>query len=150
MKIDVPERKKVRGLSAVGICFGKIVGITNDGRPMVDFPGNSIVGLVARAAVTCAKRPRVPPAGIPVVLAFEDGDPAAPVVVGMITAIFCPPSAGEVEEELVFEAGRQISLRCGKSVVTLRRDGKIVIRGAEVITRASGRNKIRGSSVEIN
>ncbi len=150
MKIDVAEREELSGLSAGGICIGKIVGITGDGRPMVDFPGNKIAELVARAAITLAKRPRVPPAGIPVVLAFEDGDPSAPVVVGMISAAFCPPAAGEIEEELVFEAGRQIVLRCGKSVVTLRRDGKIVIRGAEVVTRASGRNKIRGSSVEIN
>jgi len=71
-------------------------------------------------------------------------------VVGVVSNAFCPAAAHPMDEELVLEAERQIVLRCGKSTITLRRDGRITVRGAEVTTRASGRNKIRGASVEIN
>ena len=131
-------------------CIGRIVDITDDGRPVVDFPGNRVSGLIARTVVSSAKRPELSVAGIPVLLSFENGDVGAPVVVGIVSNSFCPPQGQVAEEELVMTAERQIVLRCGKSTITLRRDGKITVRGAEITTRASGRNKIRGASVEIN
>jgi len=144
---DVAEREQG---PAGSWCIGRIVGITDDGRPVVDFPGNRISGLIARTVVSCASRPQLPAGGIPVLLSFENDDPCAPVVVGVVSNAFCPAAAHPMDEELVLEAERQIVLRCGKSTITLRRDGRITVRGAEVTTRASGRNKIRGASVEIN
>lgn len=49
-----------------------------------------------------------------------------------------------------FVANEQISLQCGKSSILLRRDGKVVIKGTQVVSRASGTNKLKGSSVNIN
>jgi hypothetical protein len=51
---------------------------------------------------------------------------------------------------LVLEGLDELVLRCGEASITLRRNGRIVIRGVEVETRAAGSNKIRGGSVQIN
>ena len=44
----------------------------------------------------------------------------------------------------------QIVLRCGEASITLTRAGKVLIRGAYVLSRSSGTNRIQGGSVEIN
>ena len=48
------------------------------------------------------------------------------------------------------EASDEINLRCGKSEIVLRKNGKIIIKGIEVVNRAANKNKIRGASVLIN
>ncbi len=44
----------------------------------------------------------------------------------------------------------EIVLRCGKASITMRRNGRIVIRGVQVESRATGRNRIKGGAVLIN
>ena len=53
-------------------------------------------------------------------------------------------------ERLVFQAEREIVLKCGKASITLTRAGKILIRGAYLLNRSSGVNRIKGGSVQIN
>ena len=47
-------------------------------------------------------------------------------------------------------AAASLTLRCGKASVTLTRDGKVLINGSYVETRASSTNRIQGGSVRIN
>ena len=42
------------------------------------------------------------------------------------------------------------TLVCGNSSVTLYSDGRVIVKGAELLTRATGTNRIRGASVQIN
>lgn len=51
---------------------------------------------------------------------------------------------------LVLEGKREIQFCCGKSSVVLQADGKIVIKGGDIVSRASRTHKIKGGSVEIN
>ena len=44
----------------------------------------------------------------------------------------------------------EIVLRCGEASITLRRNGRVIIRGVYVETRAKGTNRIKGGSVLIN
>lgn len=44
----------------------------------------------------------------------------------------------------------EIVLRCGQASITLRRNGRVVIRGTYVETRSKGTNRIKGGSVLIN
>ena len=53
-------------------------------------------------------------------------------------------------KRVVIEAQDEIVLECGKASITLRRNGRIVIRGAYVETHAEGVNRIKGGSVQIN
>lgn len=43
-----------------------------------------------------------------------------------------------------------IALRCGAASITLHHDGRIVLRGVHIVSHASGVNRIRGGSVELN
>jgi hypothetical protein len=56
----------------------------------------------------------------------------------------------EIPEEIVLEAGRELTLRCGEGTITLREDGKILIRGKDLVSRAERSNRIKGGSVSIN
>lgn len=56
----------------------------------------------------------------------------------------------ERPEELVFEAAKTIVLKCGASSVTLRHDGKVLIKGTELVSHAHRLNRIKGGSVAIN
>jgi uncharacterized protein (DUF2345 family) len=53
-------------------------------------------------------------------------------------------------ERIELTAEKEIVLRCGNASLTLTRAGKILIRGAYVLTRSSGVNRIQGGSVQIN
>lgn len=64
------------------------------------------------------------------------------------TAPLMPPTP--MAEELVFEAKRQITLRCGKSSITLYPNGKIALRGEYILSDAESLNRIAGGQVELN
>ena len=53
-------------------------------------------------------------------------------------------------KKLRLEGQDEIVLRCGKSSITMRRNGRVVIRGVQVESRATGRNRIKGGAVLIN
>jgi hypothetical protein len=146
-------------------CVGQIVQITHDGRALVDFPGNLMGPVAARSIIDAPSEHGHPgKASIPVLLVFENGDPSLPIIMGMIRDTICPFAASQEitlsrqqpcdvitdGRTMIFDAKEEIILRCGKSSVTLTKDGKIVIKGAEIVSRSSGTHKIKGASVRIN
>jgi len=143
-----------------GSCLGEVVAVSADGRASVDFPGNPDEPRLAwcLAGVAAAMGDRV-------LLAFLDHDPARPVIVGRIQDRVCSPRAEARPEpladsaaqevlvdgrRLVFDAREEIVLRCGAASITLRKDGKLLIQGTELVSKASGVNKIKGAAVAIN
>lgn len=53
-------------------------------------------------------------------------------------------------KRVLLEGQDEVVLRCGKASLTMRRNGRIVIRGVQVESRATGRNRIKGGAVLIN
>jgi hypothetical protein len=53
-------------------------------------------------------------------------------------------------ETLCISAARELTLKCGKSSITLTAAGKLLLRGAYLLSRSSGVNRIKGGSVQIN
>jgi hypothetical protein len=136
-----------------GVVIGVLAGFDDDGQPLVAFPGNTIqTGCPARASAALSRDD----IGREVALLFEQGDPARPLIIGRIQRPEemkrpAQPVAAEVDgERIEFNAKREIVLRCGKASITLTRAGKILIRGAYVLSRSSGANRIKGGSVQIN
>jgi hypothetical protein len=120
--------------------------------PLVDFPGNPagpvptrlLVELDARALKVAVETRQ------PAALMFEGGDPSRPLIVGLVQA---PGSAREARvdgKRVVLTGTEEVELRCGEASISLKKDGKLVIRGAYVETRAKGTNRIKGGSVQIN
>lgn len=91
-------------------------------------------------------------AGVQVVIALQDGDARRPIILGRLQER-CPsqgPAVTTDAERLVFKAEREIELRCGDASIVLTRAGKVLIKGAYVLTRSSGANRIKGAYVDIN
>jgi hypothetical protein len=116
----------------------------------------------------------------PAVLVFENGDTALPIITGFIQPPpneAVPGSTGSPEvrdaatESAVLAAGLkapqvidadvdgkrvrivaqdEIVLECGNASITLRRNGRVVIRGTYVETYSEGTNRIKGGQVRIN
>jgi len=100
------------------------------------------------------------------VLQFEDGDPRRPVLMGLLQATTATPMLdallaspapprgrppARVEgKRVVLEGEDEIVLRCGESTIILRRNGAVLVRGAQVESRSSGRYAIRGRKVALN
>lgn len=53
-------------------------------------------------------------------------------------------------DQLVIEARSNLTLRCGEGSITIRDDGKILIKGKDLVSHAQRMNRIKGGSVSIN
>lgn len=72
------------------------------------------------------------------------------VVLGKIASTAARQRQAEVPNELVIEAGRQLTLRVGDGSITIREDGKILIEGKDLVSHAQRMNRIKGGAVSIN
>jgi hypothetical protein len=70
------------------------------------------------------------------------------VVIGRIGPSVKP--AEDVPSEVVIEATQQLTLRCAEGSIALRGDGKILIKGKDLVSRAQRTNRIKGGAVSIN
>jgi hypothetical protein len=130
-----------------GVVVGRLLAV-EAGVARVTFEGAPAGGFAARAVTPLAKEDE----GSEVALLFEGGDPRRPLVMGkMVSPLAAPsPEAAADGKRVEITAKEEIVLRCGDSSITLTRAGKILIRGAYVLSRSSGVNRIQGGSVEIN
>jgi hypothetical protein len=154
-----------------GSTLGWVVGADAAGMLLVDFEGNRAGHpLVARRTVplepealreAIATRQRA-------VLLFENGDPLLPLVVGLeqvpsptplVDAVLAPTAPGEEQrpveaqvdgKRVVIEGQDEVVLRCGQASITLRRNGRVVIKGVQIESHASGTHRIKGGSVQVN
>lgn len=93
-----------------------------------------------------------------VLVLFIKGNPDEPVIVGMMENLLEELVLMEKEpvdvlvdgERVTIRAEKEIALICGEGSITITREGRIVVKGRDIISRASQINKIKGSSVELN
>ena len=53
-------------------------------------------------------------------------------------------------KQIVIDAEEELTIRCGKGSITIRKSGKVLIRGLEIVSHSKGANRIRGGSVHLN
>jgi hypothetical protein len=138
-----------------------IVSLAPDGTPEVRLDEHG-PAVFARLAVrtTRARIEKAIAARQQAVVVFEGGDRSKPLIVGFIEALDQPqpdaPAGSPVIDADVdgrrvrVTAQDEIVLECGSASVTLRRNGRVVIRGTYVETRSDGTNRIKGGQVQIN
>lgn len=134
--------------------------------PRVDYPGNPGGPVGARSTVPL--EPEALLAAVArrqgAVLLLAEGEPR-PILIGLLQpetetplldAVLGAPAERLVEvaevdgKRVVVEGRDEIVLRCGEASITLRRNGRVVIRGTQLETRASGLQRIQGGKIEIN
>jgi hypothetical protein len=127
--------------------MGLLVDIDVEGSPMVEYSGNELGPIPARTTIPSAQR------GDNVLLVFDQGDPTRPIIIGVVLDRFeegQPQRLKIAAKEILVEGTEEISLCCGESSLTLRKDGKTLLKGREVLSRASRTNRIKGATVQIN
>lgn len=147
--------------------IGWIAGASVGGRPLVDFPGNRAGPLEAGSTVRATRRDLEAAAQRrqPVVLLFDGGDLGSPIVLGFIVqtapeaeppllaeaSLSAPPEAVQVDgKRICIEGQDEVVLRCGEASITLRRNGKLILRGTYLESSAKGTHRIRGGTVRVN
>ncbi|MEM9459927.1 MAG: DUF6484 domain-containing protein [Myxococcota bacterium] len=153
--------------------FGELLGFSELGYPVVSLSSNEALEVPSTVELTredvghmflvsyvdgCADQPIItgrllPPRILPRILEDEaqstadaSGQEASAAKVlgeGPITV----ESDGET---IAIEAKRELVLRCGEASIRLRRDGRVEVRGIDVVSRAKRANWIKGGSVALN
>lgn len=144
-----------------GLVVGTLAGWSGDHSPLVNFDGNPAQGpAVARAFALLAQADT----GKTVALQFEGGDITRPVVMGLLHSSADQGAAGPAAalsiqaplqvigngDEVRLVANRKLTLQCGRASITLDVDGNVDIRGQDLLSRAAGQNRIKGSSITLN
>jgi len=141
---------------------GRVAGHEPDGRVRVRTgaePGQEIACDVLTAGTGAPARFR---AGDDVLIARPEPPLKPGIILGAVGPARAAAEARALEaaspgrplelrsREIVIEAGDELILRCGQASIRITRDGKIVIRGEHILSRAKGTQRIKGGSVAIN
>jgi hypothetical protein len=161
LELDFSRPVKLRGSRV-----GALVGWSDAGEPVVDHPSNPHGPIPARTTVPldAASAAAAVERGQEVLLVFESERSDRPIIVGLLQQpqsrdsqvdLRKPPADNKREalvdgRTVVFDAKDEIVLRCGDASITLRRNGRIVVKGTHVETRSKGVNRIKGGVVRIN
>lgn len=148
----VPFEPIAKALPAA--CVGHVVGFDLERGPIVDFPGNPSGPVAARllVALDAMTLKQAAASRRACALLFERGDAGLPLLVGLVeaTPVAPAPITSVDGKRLILTGEEEIELRCGEASISLKKNGKLVIRGTYVETRAKGTNRIKGGSVQIN
>lgn len=166
------EEELLQGTGAPAALTGCLDGVDAQGR--VRFrPDGAVVGrpVAIATSIPDPQLARAAAAGARAVVLGRIEDPAGWVLVGLVRERIAPdapdsqvdqdaevvempggrPELAEIDGKTVrFTARDEIVLQCGPGSITLRKDGKIVIKGTHLVSRATGSNRIKGGSVNIN
>ncbi|SJM89151.1 conserved hypothetical protein [Crenothrix polyspora] len=150
LKPSAPVDQKIDG-----VVIGLFLSINEAGEPLVAFPGNPLETAIPARSTTTLDKDDV---GKEIALLFEGGNPLQPLIIGKIHHADSAKSVQDTEENsaeldgehIVLSAKQTITLKCGKASITLTKAGKIILRGAYLLSRSSGVNRIKGGSVQIN
>jgi hypothetical protein len=121
---------------------------------VIGLPGLPYEIVPARTTVTLLREH----IGVDLVVLFDGDDLRRPIVIGILqqARVGAPAEPSQLvsaqidDQRLVLTAEREIVLRCGDASITLTRAGKVLIKGAYILSRSSGYNKIKGAAVDIN
>jgi hypothetical protein len=128
------------GVFGTAARIGILAGFGADGRPQVRVTEYMFVA--ARSLVPIAPEMK----GREVAVLPMVGDPCAVLILGVLQ----PPTPPPGEDIRILEAERELVLRCGKSSLTLTSDGRVTVRGKQILSRADGQNRVQGASVSLN
>src|SRR5689334_2711833 len=112
---------------------------------------------------TSAAAPLLPSYGDRVLVVCAPGGQQHGVVLGRIGVAAAAPTADvgvaetsraardeEAPDEIVLEAKHSLTLRVGEGSITIREDGRILIKGKDLVSHAQRVNRIKGGAVSIN
>jgi len=158
------------------LLVGKVVSINDHGNPMIAYDeATQILPIEALTTVPLDAAS----IGKDVAISFAQNQGGIPIVMGVIRRILDDVISQQVEaiassevvqaatnnplntevakpeiivdgNKLELSAADEITLRCGKSSITLNKNGKILIKGEHMLNRTAGSYKIKSGSIQLN
>jgi phage gp45-like len=138
-----------------GVVIGLLLGF-RDGAPLVVFAGNDSDQAIAARSLTHLSANDV---GSEVALLFEDGRKDSPLIIGCIMEPVrlptevrpeAPVVKADDDQPIVIKSRRSLEFRCGKASIVMKADGRVTIRGTQILTRAERTNRVQGATVALN
>ncbi len=150
--------------AATSPCIGRLAGSNSQNDILVEYEGSGPIAAKLISTLNRGDLAKEEQRGREVLLVFDKGNLRRPIIIGLMgnaledLVSFQVPAedSKEIKNVLVdgsritIEAQNEILLKCGKGSILVRKDGKIIIRGTDILSRSSGRHRIRGASVSIN
>jgi hypothetical protein len=156
---QIIQERNVRNwspLSELSIRFsrGTVVGTDRDGGLVVLCDGDQARNVLCDM-VQATYLPVQLESGDAVLVLLPEAEEGRGVILGRIVpaqASAPAESAAEAgtQDEIVIEAKKNLTLKCGEGSITIREDGKILIKGKDLVSHAQRMNRIKGGSVSIN
>ena len=131
--------------------MGSVIEVAEGGEIGVVLPGQPPVRLRCHVLQT-SDRPQLTLALGARVLVLQ---PAPGEEFGIVLGLVSPYHAPRVEVQAVpatleLVAQQQLQLSCGESSIELHADGRVIVKGQDILSRARRTQKIRGGTVHIN
>ena len=154
--LDARSVSATSSMAGPSVLIGELIAMTEEGRtPLVLYPNQPGTAAIKARAVIDLHGSHI---GKKVVLMFEGGHSAKPIVMGVLREEAGWPHTeqpGQVDvdadgERMIVSAKSEIVLRCGKASITLTKEGKIIIQGTYLSSRSTGVNRIKGGSIQLN
>lgn len=132
-----------------GTRLGRVAALLDDAVIVATGPGSEL--LACDVLQTGPGEPLTLAENDTVLVVVPEGEGARGVILGRIGRPDRRSAEGKgVPDEIVLEATKGLTLKVGEGSITLREDGKILIRGRDLVSHARRLNRIRGGSVAIN
>jgi len=135
---------------------GRITAVDEAGIVTVWMKGQGPMQARLAVAVTMEQISHAIEAQQTVLLLIEEGAPRRPIIIGFVEDRVRPDRAPQIIEANVdgkrvrLVAQDEVVLECGSASITLRRNGRVIIKGTYVETHSDGTNRIKGGQVRIN
>lgn len=125
--------------SLAGVRRGRLSGFDEDGAVLIETEGGQVLAAETLVAVGPAET------GLAAAYTLVDD---RPLILGLIQ----PPAmiAGTKGKKTVIESDCEVQLKCGKASITLYPDGRVAIRGTQILSRSDGANRVQGATVLLN
>ena len=152
--MSVTIRTSSESLVGTQVLRGTLLDVSADGILRVR-PDNDPTGVIACDALASAGPLRP---GATVLYAM----PTTPQQRGCVLGAIGPyrPTSSQSNEDnpqliadkttIELTADTKLVLKCGEGSISIGQDGTIIIKGARILSRSKGVNKIKGASVQIN
>jgi hypothetical protein len=142
--VKFPEAGPLGQAAGLATHTGALVSVREDGWLVVQLDDANQLACLWLDTGSLGPRP-LQAGDVVLVLVPPSGRP--PVVLGRIGAYQPTP---QPQPTVTIEATESLTLKCGEASVDLRADGKVMVRGEDVLLRAKGTQRIRAGNVAIN
>jgi hypothetical protein len=134
-----------------GTRLGRVTALLDDATLVSTASGQSEETMACDLLESSGGEPLVLAEGDTVLFVVPEGGARRGVVLGRVGRL--DPPKGEPKtppDEIVLEAKKGLTLKVGEGSITLREDGRVLIKGRDLVSHARRLNRIRGGSVAIN